>query len=112
MKKILVIVGLYKDNSNNVIKQSEIEDNTLDLIYPVLNAISNNKEQCNWVTGMHLDKNSQTGRWDFIPNWWKMYCQFSDEQLETLGKYIPSHIDRITSIKILTMDIVATENIL
>lgn len=110
MKKILVITGSYRDN--DVIKQSEIEDNTLDLIYPVLKAIAGNKKSHNWVAGAHLDKNHQTGLWDLIPDWWKMYCQFSDEQLKTVEKYVPGYIDKITSIKILTMDIVATENIL
>lgn len=112
MKKILMITGSDRGKNNDIIKQTEIEDDVLEFIRPVLKAIADNKKSHNWAIGTHLDKNHQTGDWDLIPNWWKMYCQFSDEQLEVLGKYMPSYIDRITSIKILTMDIVATENIL
>ena len=112
MKKILKITGSNWSTGCDTTKQTEIKDEILELITPVLKAIADNKNPYNWAYGTHLDKHRRTGEWDTIHNWWKMYCQFSDKQLKTLEKYVPSNIDKITSINILVLDVVSTENIL
>jgi hypothetical protein len=112
MKKILSITGSNWSTGRDVTKQTEIKDEILELITPVLKAITDNKDSYNWACGTYLNKNRKTGEWDTIYLWKKMYCQFSDKQLKTLEKYIPSNIDKITSINILVLDVVSTENIL
>lgn len=104
MIKKLSIKGSNWETGADYMKETVVNDSIICKILPAIEAIIGTSKSSNWSWGTYLSKKS--GDWVSMPKCYELYPEVSHDVLDAFSKYVPSGIDRITSIKILEYEVI------
>lgn len=103
MKRQIVITGSSWEMGGSHTKITQLNDEMLEYIRPMIDQIITNKDKYNWTweTELVLSMN----KWVTMHKYIKMYNTYVNPYIiNSFAKMVPRNIDKITSIKVQTIE--------
>ena len=103
MKRQIVITGSSWEMGGSHTKITQLNDEMLEYIRPMIDQIITNKDKYNWTWETELVRSN--GKWETVYKYIKMYNTCVDlHRLTHFAKMVPRNVDKITSIKVQTIE--------